>query len=300
MRKIDAHLHLAKIIAGYCARGESRAAGNGMVVWANGDSYQLIPEGLGNESFLAEAALKLMDENEVEKAVLMQGSLYGFQNEYYREILKTYPGRFCPTVSVDPSMANHMEILERFFRDEGFHAAKFEVSSGGGLMGANPSFVLSDHMMEIFQLVEDYKGTVALDIGDLMMDSHQPASIVRIAKRCPNLKVVICHLCAPHRDLHDEWVAELRMMKQDNVWFDISSIPKILTPDVYPYPDAAEFLKEAKGIIGAKRLLWGTDAPYAATQDSYEHLSDYLMKNGAFTDDELADVYYNNANEVYF
>jgi len=24
------------------------------------------------------------------------------------------------------------------------------------------------------------------------------------------------------------------------------------------------------------------------------------MKNEAFTDDELADVYYNNANEVYF
>lgn len=300
MKKIDAHLHLAKVIAGYCARGESRAAGNGKVIWANGDCYQLIPEGLGEDSFLAETALELMDHNEVEKAVLMEGSLYGFQNEYYREVLKTYPGRFCPTVSADPFMTRHMEVIERFFRDEGFHTAKFEVSSGGGLMGANQAFVLSTCMMEICELVESYKGTIVLDMGDFMMDSHQPASIVRLAKRCPNLKIVVCHLCAPDRELHDEWVAELHMMKQDNVWFDISSVPKIMAPDVYPYPDAAAYLKEAKGIVGATRLMWGTDAPFAATQDSYEHLSDYLMKNGAFTDSELADVYYNNANEVYF
>jgi hypothetical protein len=167
-------------------------------------------------------------------------------------------------------------------------------------MGANQAFVLSTCMMEICELVESYKGTSVLDMGDFMMVSHQPASIVRLAKRCPNLKIVVCHLCAPDRELHDEWVAELHMMTQDNVWFDISSVPKIMAPDVYPYPDAAAYLKEAKGIVGATRLMWGTDAPFAATQDSYEHLSDYLMKNGAFTDSELADVYYNNANEVYF
>ena len=46
--------------------------------------------------------------------------------------------------------------------------------------------------------------------------------------------------------------------------------------------------------------MWGTDAPFAATQDTYEHLTDYLFKNGAFTEEELEDVYYNNAELVYF
>lgn len=44
----------------------------------------------------------------------------------------------------------------------------------------------------------------------------------------------------------------------------------------------------------------GTDAPFAATQDRYEHLTDYLTKGDAFTSEELADVYYNNAKRVYF
>lgn len=52
--------------------------------------------------------------------------------------------------------------------------------------------------------------------------------------------------------------------------------------------------------MGADRLLWGTDAPFAATQNSYEHLTDYLTKGDAFTSEELADVYYNNAKRVYF
>ena len=47
-------------------------------------------------------------------------------------------------------------------------------------------------------------------------------------------------------------------------------------------------------------MMWGTDAPFAATQDTYEHLTDYLLKVDAFTPEELEDVYYNNARKVYF
>ena len=46
--------------------------------------------------------------------------------------------------------------------------------------------------------------------------------------------------------------------------------------------------------------MWGTDAPYAATQDSYEHLTDYLTKSDKFTQEELENIYYNNAKKVYF
>lgn len=56
----------------------------------------------------------------------------------------------------------------------------------------------------------------------------------------------------------------------------------------------------AKSILGADRLLWGTDAPFAATQDSYEHLTDYLEKGDAFTPEELEQVYYHNAKHIYF
>jgi hypothetical protein len=100
--------------------------------------------------------------------------------------------------------------------------------------------------------------------------------------------------------MHDAWVAELQMLKRANVWFDIAAMPKIMAPDVYPYPETCQYLAEARDILGSDRLMWGTDAPFAATQDTYEHLTDYLGKSDLFTEKELENIYYNNAYKVYF
>ncbi|MBQ7561887.1 MAG: amidohydrolase [Synergistaceae bacterium] len=303
MKKIDAHLHLAKVLAGYCRRGELRAIGGGKAQWGSGEVFQLLPitGEYGDENFTAEQALSIMDKNEVERAVLMNGSMYGLQNIYHEEILEKYPDRFCPSCEVDPFMTNHMEVLTRFFEEKHFHLAKFEVSSGGGLMGCHDAFDLSgDRMMEIYKLVEKYNGVVALDVGDIDMESHQTAALMRIADRCPDLKLVICHLLAPMRTKKREWIAELNMLSQANIWFDIAAMPKIMSPDSYPYSETIKYLSEAAHIVGVNKLMWGTDAPYAATQDSYEHLTDYLLKSNEFTQKELEDIYYNNAKAVYF
>ena len=66
MKKIDAHLHLAKVVAGYCRRGELRAVGGGKAQWGNGEIFQLFPTDFGDTCFLAERALEIMDENQVE------------------------------------------------------------------------------------------------------------------------------------------------------------------------------------------------------------------------------------------
>lgn len=303
MKKIDAHLHLARIVAGYCRRGELRAIGNGKAEWGNGEVFDLFPQTgeYGETNFTAEQALALMDKNDVERAVLMQGSMYGFQNLYHEEILKKYPDRFCPTCTIDPYMTNAAETMEDFFEKRGFKAAKFEVSSGGGLMGCHDPFNLAGkEMRPLFDTIEAHNAPVALDVGDLTMPSHQPWSLAKIAEDHPNMKLVVCHLLAPIPGREKELQLSLELLKKPNVWFDIAALPKIVSPGTYPFPAVHEVLKMAKDILGADRLLWGTDAPFAATQDPYEHLADYLTKGDAFTEAELEDVYYNNAKHVYF
>ena len=107
-------------------------------------------------------------------------------------------------------------------------------------------------------------------------------------------------LLAPIPGREKELELSLQLLKKPNVWFDIAALPKIVAPGTYPYPAVHDTLKLAKSILGADRLLWGTDAPFAATQDSYEHLTDYLEKGDAFTPEELEQVYYHNAKHVYF
>ena len=139
-----------------------------------------------------------------------------------------------------------------------------------------------------------------MDVGDITMPSHQPDSLAKIADTFPGLKLVVCHLLAPMEERKQEWRESLELLKKDNVWFDIAALPKIVGTDVYPYPKVCGIIKEAAEILGADRLMWGTDAPFAAVQDTYEHLSGYLEKTDIFSAEELKDIYYNNAYKVYF
>ena len=55
-----------------------------------------------------------MDEEDVEKAILLQGSLYGFQNEYAMETAEKYPDRFKAAVTLDAFCKEADSILNHF------------------------------------------------------------------------------------------------------------------------------------------------------------------------------------------
>lgn len=301
MKKIDAHFHVAEVVAGYCRRGESRSLGGGKAVWGNGEVFQLMPPEFGDRQFTVESAMQIMQNHDVTKAVLMQGSMYGFQNQYHYHILKEYPDVFCPSCTVDPFMTDALQTLKTYLKEYRFRLVKFEVSSGGGLMGCHEAFsLMSDRMQSIYEMIAENRGILALDVGDLTMNSHQPENLVQIAERFPDLTLVHCHLLAPNKEHHKIWRESLAMLKQDNVWFDISALPKIMNLDCYPYQEALDIIVQAKEIVGADRLMWGTDAPFAAVQNSYKDLALYLEDSKMFTSRELEDIYYQNAEKVYF
>ncbi len=301
MKKIDAHLHIAQIIAGYCRRGELRAIGQGKAQWGNGETFQLLPERFGSDSFTIERAVEIMEEEGVAKAVLMQGSMYGFQNNYHLDILNKYGDRFCPSCTIDPFMTDYLQTMKDFIEVKKFKLAKFEMSSGGGLMGCHGTFSLMDEKMtKIYSILEENKATLALDIGDESMGSHQIDNLLDIATTFPKLKIVVCHLLAPSIDNLDSTYRKLEKLARANVYFDLAALPKIIAVEQYPYSGTAKIIKEASQIVGSDKLLWGSDAPYAAVGVSYSSLADYIVESQLFSKTELEDIFYNNADRVYF
>ncbi|MDR2587810.1 MAG: amidohydrolase [Spirochaetales bacterium] len=299
MKIIDAHAHICEVIAGYCRRGELRALGGGRAMWANGEVMHLIPEGYGDTNYTAEAAIRMMDENGVEAAVILQGSMYGFQNRYIQTVLEKYPSRFRGACTVDPFAKNAQESLEKMLDWTGI--VKFEVSSGGGLMGVHDDFALDgSRMMPIYEMVNARSGVVTIDFGDWTMPSYQPLAVRRIAQQFPGLRIVMCHLLAPLPGHLEETRIGLTALKLPNVWFDIAALPKIASPEAYPYPSCARALSLAKEIVGAERLMFGTDMPFALTHASYRDLVRYIEEAGVFTNSELAKVFYETAKQVYF
>ncbi|MDE7439770.1 MAG: amidohydrolase [Clostridia bacterium] len=301
MKIIDAHAHIAPYIAGFTSRGELRGIGKGKAQYATGEIFQMFPESLGDIGVSPESLLKVMDENGVEKAVLLQGNFLGFHNEYIYEAIKKYPSRFTGAATYDPFCINVTEIRKRLFDDLKFKAVKFELSTGSGLMANRPPVPLDgDVMDECFAHADKNGLTVVMDIGRPNNPCWQVDAVAKVVKRYPAVNFVLCHLLSPKNGDSEILKSALGKLVRDNVYFDVSSLASNQKPEGYPYPTAVEHLKNAKKTVGADRLMFGTDAPSTLARDSYAHLKDYIIQGGIFTAEELEDVFYNTAEKIYF
>lgn len=298
---IDAHAHVVQCIAGFTSRGELRAAGGGMAVYADGTTFKMLPDGMGETGATPEDLLKVMNENSIEKAVLLQGQFFGFQNEYTAQAVKKYPDRFVGAGSYDPYCVNVQAVKDRLFRQLGFKIVKFELSNGSGLMAYHPPVdVYGEVMRKEYAYACDNGLTVTLDIGRPRNCCWQPEAVAKAAKDFPQLNFVICHLLAPQIGDNELLKQTLGKLALPNVWFDLASLANNQKPENYPYPTAVKHLQTAKAVVGADRLMFGTDMPSALCRDTCAHLISYITESGVFTEKELEQVMYSTAEGVYF
>ncbi len=301
MKIIDAHAHVVRYIAGFTSRGELQGIGGGMAQYADGTSFQMIPPEIGEYGASPEALLKVMDENGVEKAVLLQGQFFGFQNEYTAEAVKKYPHRFVGAASYDPFCTKVEDVKTHLFGELGFKAVKFEVSNGSGLMAYHPPVDLNGDVMNAqYKYAADNGLVFVIDIGRPRNCCWQIDALSAAIKKYPHVTFVICHLLAPQRTDVELLKNTLGKFALSNVYFDIASLPSNQKPESYPYPTAVEHLRTAKEEVGADRLMFGTDIPSNLCRDSYAHLKDYIINSGVFTRSEMENIFYNTANSVYF
>lgn len=300
MKIIDAHAHVAQFIAGFTSRGELRPVGSGKAQYATGEVFQMFPPEIGGTGVSPEALLKVMDENGVDKAVLLQGNWLGFHNEYTYSAIKKYPDRFTGAATYDPFCAKVEEIRRRLFDDLNFKAVKFELSNGSGLM-ANREFYLDGKVMnDCFAHAQEKGLTVVLDIGRPRNSCWQVDALSSAVKKFPDVTFVICHLLAPQREDGELLKQALGKLQYNNVYFDIAALATNQKPEIYPYPTAVGHLRTAKSVVGAERLMFGTDMPCTLARDSYKHLTDYIINSAVFTEKELEFVFYKTADKVYF
>ena len=111
--------------------------------------------------------------------------------------------------------------------------------------------------------------------------------------------MIICHLLAPTLKDEDALREALKILKAKNIWFDLAAVPFNVKPESYPYPTGQKYIALAKEIVGADKLIWGTDVPSVLIHDSYEDLLTFVTESGIFTEEELSGVVYDNAISAY-
>lgn len=298
---VDAHTHVIERIAGIGRKGESRAVGNGRARWIGGEEVKLIPDSWGDTSFSYDKLIQVMDEHGVSKAVLMQGSFYGFCNDYTFEAQRTHPDRLYGMGTFDPYAYQSQTIMEHLIKDYNFRGFKFEISQSYGLMGYHPDLRLDgDLMTPIWKFAQKKNIVVSLDLGTLGEPSFQLDAMARIAERYAGIRFIIEHLFYPGAGHFDDVRTALFLLAPfENVFFTIASIPNSTMPESYPFPSAIRYAGIARDVAGADRILWGSDLPSVAVNATYRELIDYVAESGMFSDGELRKIYAENAIRVY-
>ena len=295
---IDAHAHIFSSLSGFGADGELKPLENGKAIWSTGEVIQLLPNEYKKTEFSISSLLSLMDSNNIHKAVLLQGGFLGFDNHGVLEAVTNNRDRIRGAFTIDPFCRNVDRILDNLLSKE-IKAFKFEVSTGCGLMGIHHTFSLDCHMMySIYKKLYTKIRTIAFDLGSPGDDSHQIENVRKIAKDFPDFNIVVCHLSSPRRDQDENLKRELDRLSLNNVFFDTAALFWKTRPEEYPFDTARRYLMYARNIVGAEKLMWGSDAPSTLVKTP---LSDQISySDGIFNINEREWYFYKTAEKVYF
>jgi predicted TIM-barrel fold metal-dependent hydrolase len=305
---IDAHAHIMTAVHGTTANGPTRSLSWGKVRWSD-ETIQLLPPFNEATTFPAEALLAQMDWARVERAVLLQGPFYGEANAYVASAVERWPDRFVGAFAPDPFAPDFRQQYKQCVEEYGLRIVKFELTEPTGLTGRYPDLRIDAPQFNwIFEAAQRQGLVLAFDLGKIGSRAYQTGAVAAIAERYPDLTIVIAHLAQPpigegeDTGLNEKWKEQILLGCKPNVYFDLSALPAYLPAyDEYPYVAAQDYIREAVTLIGAEKIMWGTDVPGLLTSGSYRQLLNYVRLHCDFlSEEELAGILGLNALRVYW
>ena len=208
-----------------------------------------------------------------------------------------YPDRLIGFTSIHPDRYQPHRKVERAVKEFGMKGVKLYPHSG---------FYPNDPELNLV-----YKKCVDLDIPVMMhtgikavqwqrLKYNNPLYVDDVAVNFPDLKIIMCHGGYP-------WVEEFMVVaySNPNIWVDITFLDYI--EHVYKKPGLTEnTVERLVHLIGAERILWGTEGPYMDLPlfgkhgpDYYTQTQDYLVRRFDFlSEEDKQNILGNNAAKL--
>jgi len=268
---IDAHMHICPRIGGLDDRLPYRGRAYGKVDGPKG-LVQLLPPSFERTDSPPELALAHMEWVGVDRAFLVQGPMYGFHNRYVAGAVNRYPDRFLGFALVDPSkgQAAADEVQDGWNR--GLRGLKVEWPAARGMA---PMLCLSgEQEWKVWRKVKELGMTLYLHT---LPGTEQVEEVRRIVEEL-GVTVVIAHLGnAPH----EGWQEQVRLAEDERVFVGCSAVP-FATKEDFPAPRARDLLKQAVEMVGAEKLMWGSDYPGTLTRFTYPQTLEWVRSYCTF------------------
>ena len=286
---IDAHSHLWL---------KQDAVWNGMRVKTleNGRSFflteerQMVPPFMIDGKNSAEVFLSNMDYAQVGGAVVVQELIDGLQNDYLETVMRKYPERFFVCGMCDYFVGHILEQANAL-KDRGF---KGIAVPGHRLLTDSLRIALnSDEMMAMFHMMEDNGMVLSLCLAE---GDTQLGEINEVIAECPDLKIAIGHfgmVTVPG------WKEQIMLARHPQVMIESGGITWLFNSEFYPFDGAVKAIREAIDMVGAEKLMWGSDYPRTITAITYRMSYDFVCKSTLLDEREKRLFLGENAKAFY-
>ncbi|MFJ3895534.1 amidohydrolase family protein [Streptomyces sp. NPDC090083] len=201
--------------------------------------------------------VRALDEAGVSRAVVVQAStVYGHDNRYVAEAVRTHPDRFAGVYSVD-ALADDAVAEIKKWQDEGLSG--FRLFTTGTTMPGQADWLGHERSYPAWAYAEENDIPVCLQ----MTIQGLPA-LRNLLERFPRVRVLLDHCARP--DLSDG-----RPYQLSRELFELAIHPGVHLKLTHRALDAAragrstadEFLADLVTAYGAERIAWGSNFPAA-------------------------------------
>lgn len=264
--------------------------GNGSRSEFMGEERQMLPPFMIDGKNSAEVFLSNMDYAQVSAAVVTQEFIDGIQNDYLWEVSQRYPDRFFVCGMCEFRRPGFLLQAQELI-DKGFKAIKIP---GHRLFLPEGRVMLnSPEMMQMFHLMESHGILLSIDMAE---GDTQVGEMKEVIAECPKLRVAIGHFGMVTTE---GWLEQIKLARHPGVMIESGGITWLFNSEFYPFRGAVRAIREAAGLVGMDKLMWGSDYPRTITAITYRMSYDFVLKSSELTHEEKALFLGRNAERFY-
>jgi predicted TIM-barrel fold metal-dependent hydrolase len=222
----------------------------------------------------AEDVVAHMDASGVDRTVVMgfpwkDGGLCREHNDYLLEAIRKYPNRLIAFATIQPLDARDAQELERCLSagmmgmgEVGPDGQKFDIEDKWVLEAT--AEVLQAHRRPLLVHASEPMGHEYPGKG-----KQHPWKLLKLAQNFPDLAIVLAHWGGglPIYELMPEVRETLR-----NVYYDTAASTYLYLFDIF---------RVAAELVGAERILWGTDHPLLSQEKFLRRVRECGLEDGA-------------------
>lgn len=286
---IDAHAHLWLRQDVVVEGKEIKTLENGKSLFM-GEVRQMLPPFMIDGQNSAEVFLSNMDYAQVSASVITQEYIDGLQNDYLQEVQTKYPNRFFCCGMVDARKEGYLAEAENLI-NRGFKAIK--IPAQRLITSEKRVYLTCDEMMKMFALMEKNNIILSIDLAD---GDLQVAEMEEVIAQFPDLKIAIGHFGMVTRP---NWQEQIKLARHENVMIESGGITWLFNDEFYPFQGAVWAIKEAISLVGAEKLMWGSDYPRTIAAITYRMSYDFIIKSDLLTEKEKSLFLGENAKAFY-